>query len=110
MMVYLLHFPATIAVSNLKYSLLIKPVLAICPETGRMLPSQTGPGLDYETMNHLEGRVPHSPGQAGQDYHVITSSTAICSSVACKESNGVGCCLLAYKCGLKEQSTEQFFK
>lgn len=70
-MVYLLHFPATIAVSNLKYSLLIKPVLAICPETGRMLPSQTGPGLDYETMNHLEGRVPHSPGQAGQDYHVM---------------------------------------
>lgn len=110
-MVNLLHSSATIAVNLSVVLILIKSVLSYLPrkrwQWGKKRaecahPSQTGPGLDCGSLNHLQANAPHSSGQAGQDYHVTTSSTATSSLVAYKEFNGVGCCLLAYNRDFKE--------
>lgn len=82
-MVKLLYSSATIAedwsevLISYKVSswLLAQEKVALRQEMGWTLPSQTGPGLDCGSLNHLEGSVPHSPAQAGQNYHVTTSST-----------------------------------
>lgn len=72
--------------------LLAQKKLALKQEMGWMLPSQTGSGMGCGILNHPEGSAPHSWARL---YHVTTSSAKICSLVACKESSGVGCCLLA---------------
>lgn len=112
----LVHASAITAVHLTEVLILRKSVLGYLPR-GRGTEARNGlkaPQTDWAWAGLLRlespgGSAPHSPAQPGQDYHVRISSTAICPLVAWKESNGAGCCLLAYKCGFKEQSTENVY-
>lgn len=113
-MVNLLHSSATIAkdlsgvLIAFKVSswLLAQEKVALRQETGWTLPARLDPGWTVAGGSPGGECSPQpSPGWA-----ILPRDFIHCSLAACEESGGAGCCLLAYKCGLKKQSTEWFFK
>lgn len=111
-MVNLLHSSATIAevlsgvLIAFKVSswLLAQEKVALRQETGWTLPGRSG----WTVAGGSPGG--ECSPQPSPDWAILLCDFIHCSPAACEESGGVGSCLLAYKCGLKKQSTEWFFK
>lgn len=78
--------------------LLAQEKVALRQELGWVFPSQTAPRLDSGSWMAWRGGPPTAQPRLGRTAHWLPG-----------KSSGIGCCLLAYKCGWKEQSTEWFF-
>lgn len=85
--------------------LLAQKKVALRQGKGWMLSSQTRAWAGRQSGIIWRGMLPMAQPRLGQ-VTLTTSSATTGMVVAWKESNGEGCCLLAYKRGLKAQSIE----